>query len=52
MDSDYGHVGLLITTKYRVQKGRLFVKQKRLDLQKLKDSSQRDKFVKKISQRR
>ena len=41
LDSDYRLV--LMTTKYRVQKSRPSVKQKRVDLQKFKDCSERDR---------
>ena len=47
LDSD--HRLVLMTTKYRVQKCRTSVKQKRVDLQKVKDCSERDNFAENIT---
>ena len=43
LDSDHRLVQM--TTKYRVQKCRPSVKQKRVDLQKLKDCNERENFA-------
>ena len=47
LDSD--HRLVLTTTKYRVQKCRPSVKQKRVDLQKLNDCRERDNFAENIT---